>query len=122
MTDRAELVTLIRNLVAFHPEGWDGYGARAVDPLAIERACVVAGLLPADIPDPIVSVDPDGDISLDWDYGNKQILSLSIPGDGQSFWALMVVQHGAFDGERLPRYLLDTISALARMPYKLNGE
>lgn len=57
---------------------WDGYRAKPV--LKSLRRTVERFLdaIPANIPDPELSADPDGEISLDWCYENGKLFSISI--------------------------------------------
>ena len=47
------------------------------------KAQQVIAALPHDIPDPVIEIDPDGEVSLDWWRGSRQCLSLSISGEGR---------------------------------------
>jgi hypothetical protein len=59
-------------------DGWDGYGARSVEPTAIFNASMFIDSLPSNIPMPDVSIDPDGEISFDWSYGPRRQFSISL--------------------------------------------
>lgn len=67
--------------------GWDGYGALPVNP----RACIFASLflnaLPTTAPIPEVGADPDGEIALDWSFGERKALTLSIGPTGRCTFA-----------------------------------
>jgi len=57
---------------------WDGYGAKRV-PRNLRRTVEsFLNALPAEIPDPEISADPDGEISLDWCYDKDKMFSISI--------------------------------------------
>jgi hypothetical protein len=57
---------------------WDGYGAAAVSHAAIQNAQEFVDLLPANLHEPQVAPDPDGDVSLSWDFGTDRIFTVSV--------------------------------------------
>ena len=57
---------------------WDGYGAEAVSQNAVEHSVYFIRRLPEDLPLPEISVEPDGEISLDWSPTPTQTFSVSI--------------------------------------------
>ena len=57
---------------------WDGYGAEAVNPLALKRAEDVIASLPDDLPLPECSFEPGGCVSLDWMPAAHRILTVSV--------------------------------------------
>ena len=57
---------------------WDGYGAEAVSQSAIEYSAHFIRRLPEDLPLPEISVESDGEISLDWSPAPTQTFSVSI--------------------------------------------
>ena len=63
-------------------ENWDGYGARPVGASAFEHAKVFLQLLPTDASFPDVSVDPDGEIALEWYLAPRAVFSVSIGEEG----------------------------------------
>lgn len=76
-------------------DGWDGAGTVAVDSQTVERALRIAGMLPAFLPEPEVSITPSGSISFDWYKGAACLFSVMVPrAGGVSFAAL-------FSGDRL---------------------
>jgi hypothetical protein len=76
---KAEALTCLRALAMECCEAdWDGYGALPVNCAAFERAETFLRSLPEDLPLPDFSVEPDGDISLDWLPTRTRSFSLSI--------------------------------------------
>lgn len=66
---------------------WDGYGAQPADPASFfhaRRFLMLQGLgqQPTD-----VSVDPDGEVSLNWDFEPDRVLSISVAPDGRLSYA-----------------------------------
>ncbi len=57
---------------------WDGYSAEAVSQNAVECSAHFIRRLPEDLPLPEISVEPDGEIALDWSPTPTQTFSVSI--------------------------------------------
>lgn len=68
-------------------EGWDGYGGKPMHPDAYLNAKLFLEALPTMAPSPEVSADPDGDVALDWSFGPRKALSVSISGAGRCTFA-----------------------------------
>jgi hypothetical protein len=66
---------------------WDGYGAEAVNPEALDRAERFLRSLPEGFPLPEFSVEPDGAISFDWLPTRTRNFSLSIGGSDRIAYA-----------------------------------
>ena len=58
--------------------GWDSYDAEAVSQSAVKRSANFIRRLPEDLPLPEISVEPDGEIALDWSPTPTQTFSVSI--------------------------------------------
>jgi hypothetical protein len=69
---------------------WDGYGSESVDRDSLAFAKRVALMLPVSFPGPEVTVDPDGEITFDWECGRRQRLSLSVGPNGTLRYAGIV--------------------------------
>lgn len=69
--------------------GWDGYGAKPVNFDAYLYARRFLEALPTTAPAPEVSADPDGEVSLDWVFGPRRALTLSIGANGRCSYAWM---------------------------------
>jgi len=92
-------------------DDWDGYGALPVLAEGIEAAAAFIRALPSKLPLPEPSVDPDGEISLEWIDAKDRIFSVSLGKsdrvayagiDGTDRWR--GTEH--FDGQTIPRFLL----------------
>lgn len=85
----AEMET-VRNEASF--DGWDGYGGKALQP----QACVITAnfleALPTTIPIPEISADNDGEVALDWIFGPRKALTVSIDGRGRCVYAWILGQ------------------------------
>ena len=66
---------------------WDGYGALPADPFSYNYAGEFLRLLPSHVPNPEISVDPDGEISMEWDCGPRNVFSVSVGRDGTLTYA-----------------------------------
>ena len=69
--------------------GWNGYGAKPMHPEAYSNAKLFLEALPTMAPFPEVSADPDGDVALDWSFGPRKALSISISSTGRCTFAWM---------------------------------
>lgn len=72
--------------------GWDGYGAKAMNPMAYVFGKYFLNVLPTTAPPPEVSVDSDGEVAFDWVFGERRALSVSISGTGRCTFAWMIGQ------------------------------
>ncbi|MGD1216428.1 MAG: hypothetical protein ABR861_15715 [Terriglobales bacterium] len=70
-------------------EGWDGYGAKPMNREAYLQAKRFLESLPTTAPQPEISADPDGDVALDWSFGSRKALSVSINERGRCTFACM---------------------------------
>lgn len=98
--------------------GWDGYGAKPINLASYWKARTFLETMPTTSPFPEVSVATDGDVSLDWFFGSRQALTLSIAGDGRVTFA-WVNGHRTYRGtdwfdEGIPASIADAVSQLAR--------
>jgi len=57
---------------------WDAYGGSATSFEAYVKAEKFIKTLPANIPAPEIAIDPDGEVSLEWFRGPRQVFSVSI--------------------------------------------
>ncbi|HVN17951.1 MAG TPA: hypothetical protein VMU05_04240 [Dongiaceae bacterium] len=67
--------------------GWDGHDAKPVNFDAYLHARRFLEALPTTAPPPDVSADPDGEVSLDWVFGPRKALTLSIGANGRCSYA-----------------------------------
>lgn len=113
------LATLARE--AAHA-GWDGYGAAPINPDSLAYAKRLVQILSFNLgstPTPDVSVDPDGEVSFDWDGGAKHHLSFSVSPGGAMRYAGIAGGSEAYgtepwrDGipETIVRLLQEVVSA-----------
>lgn len=68
-------------------QGWDGYDAAPVSAATLSYAWQFLGDLPSDVVPPEIGADTDGDISLDWDFGPRNIFSVRVGRDGTLHYA-----------------------------------
>lgn len=68
--------------------------------------------LPKEIPLPDFGFDPDGEMSIDWDFDARQVFSISFNKDGWINYAGLVgysTNHAKIMGKDIKDYDLDTI-------------
>jgi hypothetical protein len=99
-------------------EGWDGYGAKPMNREAYLKARRFLESLPTTAPQPEISADPDGDVALDWSFGPRKVLSVSINEKGRCIFACMrgySTSRGTdwFD-DGIPESIANALSQLAR--------
>jgi hypothetical protein len=92
--------------------------ALRIDFRSVAFAFALIDALPWWAPSPEVSVDPDGEILLDWDYGVRSVFSVSISPYGKLSFAGIFgasTRSGAetFTGE-IPAAILEGIDAVAK--------
>ena len=72
--------------------GWDGYDARPLDPDSYKFAIRFLNALPTSAPLPEVSADTEGEVALDWIFGKRKALTVSIGPTGRCTFAWMLGQ------------------------------
>jgi hypothetical protein len=68
-------------------DGWNGPGTLPLNPFAYEFAKLFLTTLPTTAPLPEVSADNDGEVSLDWIFGSRRALSVSVGPTGRCTFA-----------------------------------
>jgi hypothetical protein len=68
-------------------QGWDGYGAEPLSIDAYDFAKTFIKALPTMSPVPELNADPDGEVSLDWTFGKRRALTVSIGPTGRCTFA-----------------------------------
>lgn len=68
-------------------EGWDGYGALAVDQDTYRNAYRLIESLPLGFLRPSIGAEPDGQLTLEWRKSSTRILSVSVDPDGYLHYA-----------------------------------
>ena len=99
-------------------EGWDGYGARPLNPLSFEFAIRFLNALPATAPLPEVTADADGEVVLDWIFGARKALTVSIDATGRCTYAWMLGQSTSrgtvWMDDEIPPQIVFALGQLAR--------
>jgi hypothetical protein len=97
-------------------DNWDGYGARAVDPDAYQKAVAFLQVLPVSLPGPEVAIDPDGEISFTWQRDLRRLFSVSVgPSNTLSYAGLLgqVSTYGTeYFADELPPSILVNLARL----------
>lgn len=93
-------------------------GAKPVSPVTYEYARFFLEALPTVAPSPEVSADPDGDIALDWIFGPKKALTVSIGPAGRCTFAWMFGKRTSSGTDWLddgiPASIIQALGQLAR--------
>jgi len=71
-------------------EGWDGHGGVPVDFETYQMTCGIINALPNHLQPTSVSVDPDGQMTLEWYKNVSRLLSVSISPNGEMHYASAV--------------------------------
>ncbi len=66
---------------------WDGYGAPPVNATAMTYARHFLALLPLNACSPEITIDNDGEVNFQWDFGRRCVFSVSIGRDGTLTYA-----------------------------------
>jgi len=95
-------------------ENWDGYGGKPVDLAAYDFARKFIRSLPTTAPEPEVGVDPDGEVSVDWNWGSRRVLSVSIGPSGRLVYAALIgpnkIRGTEWFRDEAPDQILDVLS------------
>jgi len=99
-------------------EGWDGYGALPLNPASYDFVIRFLNALPAAAPLPEVGADADGEVSLDWVFGERKALSVSIGPTGRCTFAWMLGQSTSrgtvWIDDEIPAQIAFALGQLAR--------
>ena len=100
-------------LVECSRPGWDGYDAEPVDRLSVHKASRFLRALPANTTSPQLSVDPDGEVSMDWVGTSDTLFSVSIRGDGRLSYAgrfgIRRARGTEYLSDEIPREVMDYV-------------
>lgn len=100
-------------------QGWDGDGACAIHPRALQNAEDFVRALPENFPVPEFAPEPDGSISLDWIQSRHRLFSLSVSSSNRLAFAWLDGAdrgHGVarFDGLSVPLRVLSGIQSIVK--------
>jgi hypothetical protein len=99
-------------------EGWNGGSGKPVSRETYMNAKLFLELLPTTAPPPEISADGDGDIALDWVFGERKALTVRIDRVGRCTFAWMRGRrtHRGTDwlDDGIPSPIVDALSQLAR--------
>ena len=95
---------------------WDGYGALEVDLYSFNEASRFIQILPTTIPEPEVSVDPDGEMSFEWYLTPRKVFSVSIGARNEITYAGLYGINKSYGreyfGDEIPKAILDNLDRL----------
>lgn len=98
---------LSKALVECSVEDWDGYGATPMDLGTYVNVLEFLEAMPSHWPVPELSVEPDGDVSLEWIVEQERMLSISLGSTNRLSYAAMFGENTAYGTE----YFTDEIPA-----------
>ena len=81
--------------LAARDDNWDGAGSKRVEHSTYGYAQQFLQFIPNNMALPDIVADPDGEILFEWDYGPRQVFSVSIGRDGMLSYA------GLFDRNKV---------------------
>lgn len=101
-----------------------GYSDEATPPniQAVIKAFEFINHLPKDLPIPELGFDNDGEVSIDWDYGNRRMFSVSVSASGALNYAGLIGKSVTGDQEWFRGTVSETIishikSVVANTPF-----
>ena len=98
---------------------WDGDGGHSILGGSYREARRFLELLPAAFPSPLIGVDADGEVTLEWIVGAQAAFSISISPAGDLAYAglfgLARVQGREPSGTQLPRSILTNLQRLSAL-------
>ncbi len=94
-------------------EDWEGYGGQMVSPRVFIGALRFVWLLPASVPVPDVTIDPDGEVLFEWYRSPYRVFSVSVGAGGKSAYAGLLEDEKVNGTERIsdsfPRTFIEAI-------------
>ena len=81
-------------------DNWNGYGAKPINHESVQKTIELLSLIPANLPRPEFSCDPDGCVALDWFYSPYNVLSVSVETNGCLCFATLLGGKPERDGGR----------------------
>jgi hypothetical protein len=98
--------------------GWDGYDAQPLNQVACGFAELFLSALPTTAPRPEVSASTDGEVALDWQFGERKALTVSIGSNGRCTFAWILGQNKnrgtAWFEDEIPASIVFALNQLAR--------
>jgi len=115
-TAEAGMAQLRRLQSSASEPNWDGYGAQAVNPRAVDEAIAFLRVLPTTVPVPDIAADPDGEVDLMWHVEPRRTLSVSVAPTGKLTYAALIGETQTYGTEWLAGGIPHTILyALGRL-------
>lgn len=120
LTLREPVVAALRALEAARAsasvEDWDGQGATRVSFSSYLHAGAFVRALPRLVPVPDVGVDPDGEVSIEWSFGPRSVLTVSVGNDGRLSYSALIglskVRGTEWLVDGVPRPIIDVLGRL----------
>lgn len=93
---------------------WDGHGGKPANWDSVLHAINVAKRLASDVPEPEISIDPDGEVAMEWHRAPRLVFSVSVGPRGELTYAGLFGRnkvHGleTYVADGIPRAIRDGI-------------
>jgi hypothetical protein len=103
---------------------WNGEGSYAIEPGAVFLAECFIRALPDSVQLPELAPEPDGSITLDWIPSRHRLFSVSISASDRLAYAWLDGSDkghavARFDGERIPKKIIEGINAIMNHGYSV---
>lgn len=90
---------------------WDGYGASPASFLSYADAKRFIEVMPYFLPDPEISIHPDGMVAFEWDFDEKRNLMIALGGNSDVFFSAMLgassVRGYTYFGDSFPKLIMN---------------
>ncbi len=96
---------------------WDGHGGEPLSAESYEAACRFIHSLPAGIPKPEISADPDGCVTFEWRQSPRRVLLVSVHGQFRVDYAALFGTAKTYGSEPFFHELPETLTTLVRRVY-----
>lgn len=97
-------------------DDWDGYGARAISMQACANASKFLCIIPPEMPQPAIGVEPDGQVSFEWYKDPRHVISVSVSEDSNLHYAAIIGSSSQSGTEpflgQFPSSILDLIERI----------
>jgi len=102
----------------YSSDNWDGYGARAIDIFSCFNAISFSRLLPTDVPLPEIRIDTDGEVTFEWYFSPRRVLSVTVRANKELVYAHLSGASKSCGVEDLydevPKTILDNITRVSQ--------
>lgn len=98
-------------------DNWDGEGAKKIKKGSYCLVQMIIGNMPRDGKVPEVSVDPDGEVALEWYSGKGRRVSLSVSDKGRMAFAWIIGGERGYGAAQISDEVPETVGGFIRRVY-----